>query len=134
MGQKEGNVMYSNPNRGNSRKEKKMNAITKTVLAAVLVALGLTQGAWAADLSTRDSTVKSQTILLDGSDWRVAADPKNTGREEKWFEAPRPDAKATPVPGIVQNVFPFPKSGVKFAKLTPYCSCQKPTQRNKKRR
>jgi hypothetical protein len=39
----------SNPNRCSSRKKKQMNAITKTVLAAVLVALGLTLTTWAAE-------------------------------------------------------------------------------------
>lgn len=97
--------MNSTPKRGNSRKEKRMNVITKTMLAVVLVALGLTLTTWAAEPVTRDSAVKSQTILLDGPDWRVAADPKNTGREEKWFELTRPDAKPTSVPGVVQNVF-----------------------------
>ena len=47
--QKEGDVMNNNPNRGNSRKEKKMNVITKTTPLAVLVALGLTLTAWAAE-------------------------------------------------------------------------------------
>ena len=47
--QKQGNPMNSNPNRGNSRKEKKMNAITKTTPVAVLVALGLALTAWAAE-------------------------------------------------------------------------------------
>ena len=28
------------------------------------------------------------------------------GREEKWFETPRPEAKPTRVPGIIQEVFP----------------------------
>jgi hypothetical protein len=72
----------------------------------LLATLGLASGVRAADLPTRDSVVKSQAILLDGPDWRLAPDPGNKGREGKWFEAPRPDAKATPVPGIVQNVLP----------------------------
>lgn len=82
-----------------------MNVITKTTLTAVLVTLDLTLGMQAAELPTRDSAVKSQTILLDGSDWRIEADPGNKGREEKWFESARPDAKPTSVPGVVQNVF-----------------------------
>jgi hypothetical protein len=47
--QKEGNAMNSNLNDGSSHKEKQMNAITKTVLAAVLVALGLALMASAAE-------------------------------------------------------------------------------------
>jgi hypothetical protein len=38
-----------NLNRGGSRKEKRMNAITKTTPVAVLVALGLTLTTWAAE-------------------------------------------------------------------------------------
>ena len=43
------NAMNSNPNRDSSRKEKKMNAITKATLVAVLVTLGLALGARAAE-------------------------------------------------------------------------------------
>ncbi len=39
--QKEETVMNNNPNRGNNCKEKPMNAISKAVSVAVLVALGL---------------------------------------------------------------------------------------------
>ncbi len=41
--------MNNNPNRGNSRKEKKMNLITKALSLAVPVTLGLTMTAWAAE-------------------------------------------------------------------------------------
>ncbi len=46
----------NNPNRGNSRKEKKMNTITKTMSVAVLVALGLTLTTWAAEPLPRRMT------------------------------------------------------------------------------
>jgi len=39
-------------------------------------------------------------------DWRIAVDPGNRGRDERWFEALRPDSKAAPVPGLIQDVFP----------------------------
>ena len=29
---------------------------------------------------------------LDGDGWRIATDPKNEGREAKWFAAPREEA------------------------------------------
>lgn len=45
-------------------------------------------------------------ISLDGSDWRLAIDPQNAGREQKWFETPRPEAKPTKVPWIIQDAFP----------------------------
>ncbi|MDD4869018.1 MAG: glycoside hydrolase family 2 TIM barrel-domain containing protein [Kiritimatiellae bacterium] len=49
---------------------------------------------------------QSQTITLNGSDWRLATDPDNKGRDEKWFEVPRKEAKPTPVPWVIQNIFP----------------------------
>ncbi len=33
-------------------------------------------------------------------------DSKNVGREEQWFRASRPEARAIPVPGVVQQTFP----------------------------
>ena len=43
---------------------------------------------------------------LDGSGWILATDPKNIGRAEKWFAAPRVNAVATKVPWIIQDAFP----------------------------
>jgi hypothetical protein len=43
---------------------------------------------------------------LDGDNWLLAPDPKNVGREERWFQAPRPDAKRTKAPWIIQDAFP----------------------------
>ena len=48
------------------------------------------------------ATVRS----LDGDGWRIATDPKNEGREAKWFAAPREEAKPTKVPWIIQDAFP----------------------------
>jgi hypothetical protein len=44
--------MNNNPNRGSSRKEEKMNIITKTTSIAVLVALSLALSIWAAEPPT----------------------------------------------------------------------------------
>lgn len=38
--------------------------------------------------------------------WRVAVDAKNAGKNEKWFEGVRKEAKEARVPGIIQEVFP----------------------------
>ena len=54
--QKEGNAMNHNPNRGNNRKEKKMNAVTKTTSVAVLVTVGLALGVQAAEPPKPDDT------------------------------------------------------------------------------
>ena len=51
-------------------------------------------------------SLPSRTQSLDGPDWWIATDPQNTGREEKWFEAPRPEAKPTKVPWVIQDIFP----------------------------
>ncbi|MEN6424278.1 MAG: sugar-binding domain-containing protein [Phycisphaerales bacterium] len=38
--------------------------------------------------------------------WRLAADPENKGRADRWFEGVRPEAQDAPVPGIIQQAFP----------------------------
>jgi hypothetical protein len=45
------------------------------------------------------------TVSLDGQ-WLLAPDPGNVGRQEGWFDAPRPDARETKVPWIIQDAFP----------------------------
>ena len=50
--------------------------------------------------------VAGPVIPLDGRDWRLAPDAKNVGIAEKWWEAPRPEAKQATVPGLIQDVFP----------------------------
>jgi len=45
-------------------------------------------------------------IPLDSYQWRLAVDPTNVGREQKWFDSPRPEAKTTKVPWIIQDAFP----------------------------
>jgi hypothetical protein len=59
--------------------------------------------------SPKTATLGSQpttTHSLDGDQWKIATDPKNVGREGKWFNAPTKDAKPTKVPWIIQDVFP----------------------------
>jgi len=70
-----------------------------TLLAVVLLALlaMITFG-----VEPKTSLVQS----LDGDGWRIATDPKNEGREAKWFASPREEAKPTPVPWVIQNIFP----------------------------
>jgi hypothetical protein len=47
----------------------------------------------------------TRLIPLDG-EWSIATDPKNVGRAENWFAAPRPEAKKAKVPWIIQDAFP----------------------------
>lgn len=77
--------------------------------------IGLTViGVWAGDFvrvpgclaGESASVAPTQVISLDGSDWLLAPDPKNVGRQEQWWQAPRPEAKRTKVPWIIQDAFP----------------------------
>jgi hypothetical protein len=48
----------------------------------------------------------SSVVSLDGTDWQLATDPQNVGREQQWYQAARPEAKPTRVPWIIQATFP----------------------------
>jgi hypothetical protein len=48
----------------------------------------------------------SSVLSLDGNQWQLATDPQNVGREQKWFDSARPEAKTTKVPSIIQETFP----------------------------
>jgi len=47
----------------------------------------------------------TRVVSLDG-EWLLAPDPQNVGREQQWFAGPRPEAKRTKVPWIIQDAFP----------------------------
>jgi len=72
------------------------------LIASALIILANT-GAVAQEPAHLSTT---QINRLDGEGWLIATDDKNQGREEKWFAAPRPEAKPTSVPGALQEVFP----------------------------
>lgn len=38
--------------------------------------------------------------------WKLAVDPENKGRMDRWFESVRSEARETPMPGIIQQAFP----------------------------
>ena len=49
----------------------------------------------------------TQIVSLDGAgEWLLATDPQNIGRENAWWNAPRPDAQRAKVPWIIQDSFP----------------------------
>ncbi|NQT38044.1 MAG: glycoside hydrolase family 2 [Planctomycetes bacterium] len=50
--------------------------------------------------------VTARVVSLDGNDWLLATDAKNVGRLQQWFHTPRPEAKRTKVPWIIQDAFP----------------------------
>ena len=52
------------------------------------------------------SGIYTQTISLNGSDWRIAIDSNNLGREKEWFRSPPvSDSRQTPVPWVIQDIF-----------------------------
>jgi hypothetical protein len=48
----------------------------------------------------------TQSLSLDGSDWRLAIDPDNNGASRGWAHEPPADATATQVPWVIQDAFP----------------------------
>ncbi|MDD4869019.1 MAG: glycoside hydrolase family 2 TIM barrel-domain containing protein [Kiritimatiellae bacterium] len=63
--------------------------------------------AWAMFVNVRAAElIPSQTVTLDGPDWRIATDSDNKGRDQKWFEKPEDGAKMTRSPSIIQETFP----------------------------
>ena len=52
------------------------------------------------------ATKPTGVITLDGPQWLLAPDPKDVGRQEKWWEKPTAEAKAAKIPWIVQDAFP----------------------------
>ncbi len=42
-------------------------------------------------------------LPLDGTTWLLAADAKNVGKAEHWFDRPSPEAKPARVPGLMQE-------------------------------
>ena len=42
-----------------------------------------------------------------GDGWRVARDPDNAGKTNGWATAVRADAKPVPVPGVIQQTYPY---------------------------
>ena len=49
-------------------------------------------------------------IELDG-EWMLALDPGNCGKTNGWAAAVRDDAKPVPVPGVIQQVYPYDCGG-----------------------
>ena len=43
--------------------------------------------------------------ILNGT-WKLATDPNNAGRKDRWFDAIRPEAQEATVPGVIQQVYP----------------------------
>ena len=76
---------------------------TKRPILSFLTVLLLTP---AATFAFGTEALAATVRTLDGDGWRIATDPKNEGREAKWFAGPREEAKPTKVPWIIQDAFP----------------------------
>jgi hypothetical protein len=75
--------MNINPTRGNSRKEKRMNAIARTISGAVLIALGLTLTTWAAEPPKPQPPPGPDKVGGDGvlvDDWLFQAEGQPLGK------------------------------------------------------
>ena len=51
------------------------------------------------------STARNMSITLDG-EWLIAADPANTGRNQRWSARSASAGRRAGVPSIIQEVFP----------------------------
>jgi hypothetical protein len=77
--------------------------MTTVFLVVFLPAIGALKGASA---QAEPAAVKSSTAIdLSGASWRLAPDPKNVGRNEKWYNGPVPAAKPVAVPCVIEEVF-----------------------------
>jgi Glycosyl hydrolases family 2, TIM barrel domain/Glycosyl hydrolases family 2, sugar binding domain/Glycosyl hydrolases family 2 len=80
---------------------------TSCLILAVLVS----NSTWATRRGVSGETadgvpVASVVTSLDGGEWRLATDPRNEGRAQRWWLAPRGDARTARVPWIIQATFP----------------------------
>ena len=68
---------------------------------------GVVASVFLASLDRLEANEPPTPILsLDGNQWQLATDPQNVGRDQKWFESPRSEAKQTRVPWVIQDAFP----------------------------
>ena len=80
---------------------KKSCVLRWSLLATMVLSVILTSIA-----GTPTPVLSSSQLSLDGPGWRLATDPKNVGRDQRWFAAPRTEALPTQVPWIIQDAFP----------------------------
>jgi len=80
--------------------------MNRTTSLALIVFTAVVRPGPLATFAHAGQPAASSVHSLDGGGWRIAIDPKNEGREANWFTAPRPGAKATKVPWIIQDAFP----------------------------
>ena len=76
------------------------------LLSLLVTGLGLAKAEESADAPRSAEPVTSAVVSLDGGQWLLATDPKNEGRQQNWCGEPRPEARPTKVPWIIQDAFP----------------------------
>ena len=80
-------------------------AMTKYLLAVFLSMLF--NISFSKDIKLKDPEgICTQTISLNGNDWRIATDSKNAGRQNDWFKTPPvSSSRQTSVPWVIQDIF-----------------------------
>ena len=76
------------------------------LLVSLIIGPGLAQAAEPADSADMTGPMTSGVVSLDGGQWLLATDPNNEGRQQNWDCEPRPEARPTKVPWIIQDAFP----------------------------
>lgn len=83
-----------------------MRRLAVALVCVTILATGVAEDA-GKELSVSPVAVGPTTVIsLSGDAWLLATDPQNVGRQEGWYESPRPEAKETKVPWIIQDAFP----------------------------
>ncbi|MGE5294800.1 MAG: sugar-binding domain-containing protein, partial [Solirubrobacterales bacterium] len=72
-------------------------------MAMVVSVLAILASSWTPTQADPQDVASRQ--ILSGQ-WKLATDPENRGRADRWFEGVRPEAQEASVPGIIQQVFP----------------------------
>ena len=70
------------------------------------IVIGIAAGMTAASVMSAENQTPPAVVSLEGSDWQVAADADNAGRDQAWWERPRPEVRPARVPGILQEALP----------------------------
>jgi hypothetical protein len=79
----------------------------RSVVCVSVVAFALGRGtSFQSPAAAAEGAPRPPLVLSLDGEWSLATDPANTGREQRWFVAPRPEAKPTKVPWIIQDAFP----------------------------
>ena len=74
-----------------------------SIISLVVVGSAIALAGEAARAVPAGEPLTSTVVSLDGNQRLLATDPTNVGRGEEWFKTPRPEAKPTKVPWIIQD-------------------------------